>query len=75
MGISESGLRLGMLDSIRQGAEGRLLAQIQLLSDAITARETAERLVGDRLRDVLSTQKLIAETTEQMHLLVHRSAA
>lgn len=74
MSISPAGMRLAMLDGIRQDAERRLLGQVDELSVAIAARDEAERQINSRLRHVLATHQRIAETISEMHHLVHRSA-
>jgi len=73
-GVSAAGMRLAMLDSIRQDAECRLLRQVDELSGLIDARDKAQRSVTSHLSAVLATHQLIAETIAQMHQLVHRSA-
>ncbi len=72
--ISAAGMRLVMLDSIRQDAEVRLLRQVDDLARLIDLRDAADRNVTNHLGAVLATHKTIAETIDQMHHLVHRSA-
>ena len=67
-------MRLAMLDSIRQDAELRLLRQVDELGRLIDVRNAADRNVTNHLGAVLATHKAIAETIDQMHSLVHRSA-
>ena len=73
--ISAAGVRLAMLDGIRQQAECKLLRQVDQLSGLIDARDAAERRIASHLGDVLATQQHIAETISMMHQLVDRSAA
>ena len=72
--ISDAGVRLAMLDTIRQSAECKLLRQVDQLSGLIDARDAAERKIASHLGDVLATQQHIAETISTMHQLIERRA-
>ena len=71
MGVSDTGLRLAMLDTTRAGDERRLAIELAELSAAIDRRDAAERIVTDRLRHVLLIEQRIAEATAAMNQLIN----
>ena len=74
-GVSAAGMRLAMLDSIRQDAECRLLRQVDELSAAIDQCTAAELRVMACARNVVETRSQINEMTQDMRYLVDRRAA
>lgn len=75
MGITETGLRLAMLHSLRDEDERILQRRINSLNEAMAERNRAESNVRASLSDVQYMRRRIAETTLEMNRLIERGAS
>lgn len=73
MGVSESGLRLAMLDTLRGNDEAALQRAIAQLEHDMEAKATADALVANDLRTIKTLRARIADTTQQMNRIVERT--
>jgi len=73
MGVSETGLRLAMLDTIRTQDEAALQRAIDQLEADMIEKVRADMIVANDLRTIKTIRTRIAETTHQMSRLVERN--
>jgi hypothetical protein len=73
MGVSETGLRLAMLDTLRTEDEAALQRAVERMNESMIAYLIAQRELDAEQKKVRAIRTRIAETTHQMSRLVERN--
>lgn len=74
MGVSEAGLRLAMLDTLRAQDEAALQRAVNQFEADMIEKVRADMVVENDLRAIKTIRTRIAETTHQMSRIVERGA-